>query len=122
MIRKTAIFRGLSIFAVSAWLLTGCAYLIGPDCTTELGVEIRPREQTMRVGQEFTAQATGISCGGRERFPYSVTWSSTDPGVAQVDATTGRVCGVSPGTARIQAHDVEGLGGRWGEIHVTVRP
>lgn len=99
-----------------------CGVLLPTDCTSELGVQIRPAEWAIRVGQEFTPTATGTSCGGRQRFPYSVTWSSSDPAIATVVAGSGRVVALSVGTVRILAHDVDGGPGVLGEVRVTVTP
>jgi hypothetical protein len=102
--------------------LASCGVLVPNACTQELGVEIRPRERALRVGEEFTAAATGISCGGRQRFPYTVRWSSTEPEVVRVDSVSGRVRALSAGTARIQAHEPGSSPAVWGEVAVTVSP
>jgi uncharacterized protein YjdB len=91
-------------------------------CTQELSVEVLPRDRSIRIGQEFTATATAVSCGGRERSPYTVAWTSRDPAVAGVDAATGRVQGLSSGTARIRAHEPHDAEAVWGEVRVTVTP
>jgi hypothetical protein len=97
--------------------------LLGPvDCTTELSIEISPREQQLRVGQEFTARATGITCGGRRSFAYGVAWVSTDTAVVRVDERTGTARGVAPGTAFLHAHDSESPAVPLGAVRVVVAP
>jgi hypothetical protein len=116
------------LFAASA-LLGACAFgvaacnLLAPvDCTTELGIEISPREQRLRVGHEFTARATGITCGGRRRFAYDVAWVSTDTAVVRVDERSGTARGVAPGTAFLHAHDSEAPSVPLGAVRVVVAP
>lgn len=103
-------------------ILASCGPLIPTVCTQELGVELSPGDRTLRVGEAFTATATGVSCGGRERFPHTVRWASTAPEVASVDSITGRVLAVSAGTAHIQAREPGSTAGYWGEIVVSVAP
>ena len=116
--------RRLLLPLAATFLLGGCEVLSPlAVCTDELTVEIRPSSRTIRVGQGFTAQAIGISCGGRERKPLAVEWRSTDPAIARVDSGTGRVIAVAPGEARIGAHDH--FGGQdmsWGSVRVRVYP
>jgi uncharacterized protein YjdB len=119
--RSSSIVLGVVLITLLP-ALGSCGILLPIACTDELGVEIRPRERTLRVGQEFTATATGTSCGGRERFSYSVRWSSTAPDVAQVDSISGRVRASSAGIARIQAHEPGSSPALWGEVLVTVTP
>jgi hypothetical protein len=102
--------------------LASCGAWLPTACTSELGVDIQPRERTIWVGEEFTATSTGVSCGGRQRFPYSVSWSSTDPDVAEVDEISGRVRGLSEGSAVIRATERGSSPAFWGEVRVTVIP
>jgi uncharacterized protein YjdB len=118
--RSSPAVLGLLLCTACSAGLASCGVLLPIACTQELGVEIRPRDRTLRVGQEFTATATGISCGGRQRFPYAVSWSSTEPEVVEVDSVTGWVRARSAGTARIQAHEPGSGTGFWGEVLVTV--
>jgi uncharacterized protein (DUF58 family) len=120
--RSSATFLRLLLITVFVPGLASCGVLVPTACTQELGVEVRPRDQTLSVGREFTATATGVSCGGRQRFPYAVRWHSTDPAVAQVDSLSGRVRALSVGTARIQAHEPGTRHAFWGEVLVNVTP
>jgi hypothetical protein len=101
-------------------LFLGSCGLLPTVCTMEFGVEIRPAARSLAVGEEFTAQATGVSCGGRDRSPYAVTWISSDTTVASVHPESGRVRGVAPGTAEIRAHDHPDHAWWWGAVAVTV--
>jgi hypothetical protein len=124
MLDRRKLKRVGTLLLLTLWLpgLASCGILLPTDCTQELGVEIRPSERGLRVGEEFTVTATGISCGGRQRFPYAVHWSSTNPAVVRVDSLSGRVRALSAGTARIQAHEPGVSPAFWGEVPVTVSP
>lgn len=121
MYRFVPVFRSWLRFApllLSITVLTSCN-LFGPfACTDELGVEVRPRERTIRVGESFTAEAIGTSCGGRERFPYAVEWRSADTTIARVNAQSGQVTGVTVGATSIGAYEQNQA---WGGVRVTVR-
>jgi hypothetical protein len=112
----------LALLGAGAFGLAACNLLAPVDCTTELGIEISPAERQLRVGQEFTARATGISCGGRQRFPYDAEWVSTDTAVVEVDARTGSARGVAPGTAFLHAHDPGSPSIPLGAVRVVVVP
>jgi uncharacterized protein YjdB len=103
-------------------LALGSCGLLPTVCTLEFGVEVRPTQRTVPVGGEFTATATAVTCGGRDRSPYQAVWVSTNAAVAEVNAQTGRVRGVAPGTARIRALDHPDSEWAWGEVVVTVTP
>jgi len=112
----------LRIVLLTPLLVLGSCGLLPTVCTLEFGVEVRPAERTVAVGGEFTATATAVTCGGRDRNPYQAVWVSSDAAVAEVNAQTGRVRGVAPGTARIRALDHPEAEWAWGEVAVTVTP
>jgi uncharacterized protein YjdB len=86
-------------------------------CSTELGVSISPRVQTVLVGGVVRPKVRLTSCGGREVLRDELTWTSNDPTVANVDVL-GTIAGASPGTTTV---DVAGRTyGRLGSITITV--
>ncbi|HEX6746471.1 MAG TPA: Ig-like domain-containing protein [Longimicrobium sp.] len=92
-------------------------------CTMELRVDISPAQKSIHVGDSFQAKAEGVSCGGRDRFPYEgVTWSTSDTGVIQLDAATGRITGLAAGSATVTAHDPANPQFPLGTVSVTVQP
>jgi uncharacterized protein YjdB len=118
--RPPAAVLGSLVLALVAAGLTACS--VPTVCTLEFGVEVTPTVRSLAVGQEFTANATGVSCGGRSRSEYTVRWESTAPAVASVDSITGRVRALAPGTATIEAREPAPEGSVWGGVRVTVTP
>ena len=116
---KTRLWIAAGVAALS---LAGCNH-IPSACTLELRVEVTPEEKTIAVGESFQAQATGVSCGGKQRFPFEqVTWTTGDTNVIALNATTGQITGLAPGTATVTAVEPgvtapHGIG----TVHVTVR-
>ena len=113
----------------STWALLGLALaagsvascdLVGPGraCTRELRVELRPPEQTITVGQTFTATVDLSSCGGRERLSDSFAWEAQEPAIVEVDAATGRITGKAPGETMVEVSGRKY--GRVGAVRVTV--
>jgi hypothetical protein len=91
------------------------------DCTSELGIDVRPTgEQQVAVDANFTGSVTLSSCGGRQRLSDTFAWSGRDTLVVRVEAATGRVTGRSPGSTFV---DVRGTryGFVLGTIPVVVR-
>jgi uncharacterized protein YjdB len=119
---KTRHWIGAAAAALSLAGASGCRTPF-TACTLELRVEVSPAEKTIRVGESFQARAEGVSCGGRDRSPYAVDWRTADTGVVSVDATTGRVTGLAPGTATVTAHEPT-VSADWslGSVRVTVQP
>jgi uncharacterized protein YjdB len=66
-------------------------------------VEVALGASTLPAGQGTTATATSRDAAGAELPDRSVVWSSSDETVAIVDAATGIVTAVAPGTAEIIA-------------------
>jgi hypothetical protein len=114
--------RPLSValaLALAASTAAGCD-LVGPGrvCTQELRVDLRPPEQTITVGQVFTATVELSSCGGRERLSDSFTWQAHDPAIVEVDAAAGRITGKAPGETLVEVSGRKY--GRVGAVRVTV--
>lgn len=73
------------------------------------------RAATLLVGDTMTATATVRDAAGNA-LTRSVVWSSTAPTVASVDAASGRITAVTPGTTTITATSE----GRSGTVTVSV--
>jgi uncharacterized protein YjdB len=75
-----------------------------PDhCNIRLAV-VNPDPATLMVGQEVTleAQLTASSeCLPADASPGNLRWSSNNTGIATADAESGRVKGISSGSAEI---------------------
>jgi hypothetical protein len=86
-------------------LLLGAA--IGCSGLTEseggiVGIEVRvPGPDSVEVGESIQLSARPLDKNG-DSAAASVTWISADP-TASIDASTGVLTGVAPGSARIQA-------------------
>jgi uncharacterized protein (DUF58 family) len=106
----------LLAIGLAALLLTAC------DETTVTALEVATVEVTpagiqLVQGEAVTVSATPRDGSGRALVGRSVTWSSNDPAVAEVDQE-GRVLGLQPGSARIRAT----TDGVTGETDVEVLP
>jgi Bacterial Ig-like domain (group 2) len=113
---------GMSLRACAILLFVlapGCVGLPFGACTDELGVEIRPRERTIRVGESFQAQATGITCGGRKRWKMEMYWATVDTSIIRVDRG-GQVNGLKPGFAAVEAYEPPDTSFSWGSVQVRV--
>ena len=117
--RRRSTWAALAL-ALAAGAAAGCEQirLPGEACTLELRVDLRPPEQTIAVGQAFTATVELSSCGGRERLTDRFTWQARDPAVVDVDAATGRITGRAPGETLVEV--VGRKYGRVGAVRVTV--
>jgi hypothetical protein len=67
-------------------------------CTAELVVIAKPNPVNIAVGDTVTVSASRSTCGGQIVNPETATWTSNAPAIATVDAVTGLVRGVAPGT------------------------
>ncbi|HEY5941221.1 MAG TPA: protein kinase [Gemmatimonadales bacterium] len=65
-------------------------------------VSIAPHD-SLRVGDTVTLAAAALDEKGAPLAAADVFWSSSEPGIAAVEARTGRVRGYAPGTATIVA-------------------
>jgi hypothetical protein len=94
-------------------LLLGVGTAIGCSGLTEadggvVGIEVDvPGPDTVEVGESIQLSARPLDKNG-DSAATPVTWISADP-AATIDASTGVLTGVTPGSARIQA-SVGGLG------------
>ena len=114
--RSTGVALALAFVAVTA---ASCD-LLSPRrvCTQELRVDLRPPEQTITVGQTFTATVELSSCGGRERLSDSFAWQAQDPAMVEVDAAAGQITGKAPGETLVEVSGRKY--GRVGAVRVTV--
>ena len=98
----------VNMFHGSAVLLSMAAALVA--CTTDplppegevVALRIVAGDTTLPVGGQVILAAEGLNDQGRAVGSVEVTWTSSDPDVATVDAQ-GRVRGVSPGTVDVTA-------------------
>jgi hypothetical protein len=92
--------RGWGLAVVSMVLL-GCSDLAeGPDGV--VGLEVRePELKTIEVGESLTLTAIALDKDGQP-VSTGIAWRAPDPTLS-VDAQTGVITGVSPGTGRVQA-------------------
>src|SRR3954462_15585040 len=87
-------------FALVLGLITACGGSKAPAAPSVAAPTISTPNTTIYIGQTVQFTATG---GG------TITWGGDAPGVARVDAPTGRVTGVGNGRETIWA---ENAGGR----------
>jgi uncharacterized protein YjdB len=73
-----------------------------PSPAPVAGVTVSPSPGEVQVGGTLQLTATPRDAAGNPLTGRQVTWESSAPGVATVDAS-GRVTGVAPGTATIRA-------------------
>ncbi len=78
---------------------------------TVRAIVVTPQVATLVTGDTLQFTATG------GRAPY--TWSVSDAGVAVIDAATGLLTAVAPGTVVVTATDADGIAGSSGVITVT---
>jgi uncharacterized protein YjdB len=74
-----------------------------PDrCNIRLAI-ISPDPATLEVGQAVTLQAqlAASTCLPPDAQPSNLRWQSDNPGVATIDAVTGRVIAIQSGTAQM---------------------
>ena len=93
------------LLILTGWLLVvACsAEPLNPDrCNIRLAV-ISPDPATLKIGEAVTleAQLTASTCLPPDAQPSNLRWLSDNPGVATIDAITGRVIAVQAGTAQI---------------------
>lgn len=73
-------------------------------------VDVLPPTVTLEIGGTTSLSATTKDFAGRTLTGRSVAWTSSNQSVARVDAVTGQVAAVAPGTATISATS-EGVSG-----------
>lgn len=108
--------RGGILLAVLAALSAGCEE---PTFTTlEVAVvDVSPADLDVIQGDRYVLTATPRAAEGQSLAGREIAWTSTDPGVAAVDAN-GEVEGRAPGYAEVRA-TTEGI---TGSARVTVHP
>ncbi len=109
---------GTLLFAAFAALAaSGCTFLTGVRNVSKVTVSVSP--STISINQ--TAAAFGAAFDGSDALTssrYAVTFTSRNPGVAQVNATSGLVIGVANGTTYIIGES----NGKRDSAMITVRP
>ncbi len=78
---------------------------------------ITPDSLELQVGQEVPASVAALDSTGRPVPVDSVKWSSSDPSVAALDATSGMVQARGPGLATLTVQLGPGI---WGTLRVSV--
>ena len=99
-----------TIFATSEGI-TGSATVTVTNGPPTASVTVAFGQATINAGTTTTATATARDAGNNILAGKVATWSSSNTGVATVNATTGVVTGVSAGTANIIA-TVDGISGQ----------
>ena len=94
------------------WLLLGDA--LEPSY---IGVHIHPSTLVLEAGKK---QKLALEVITKEGNDTGVTWSSAAPEIAQVDETTGEVCGIAPGKTIIRAISNFNAN-KYGKCDITVR-
>src|SRR5687768_14266189 len=109
LVSTRAAYARVALFALALGACSGPPF--GKTCTDELRVRFAPRDSTVVLGASFQASVSLSTCGGSERLRDTFTWSSLDPNVVQVIASTGRVTAVGIGETTVNV-----VGARYGEI------
>ena len=74
-------------------------------------VTVTPAEATVYVGGTQSFAAAGFDADGNAVTAATFTWSSSDHGIATVDAATGEATGIAAGTVQISATSDNGTVG-----------
>ncbi len=91
----------MGVTAITLAVGLACGNGVGPDLAPQVrSVTVAPASATIRVRETVRLVANLDADAGVD---LSVTWSSSDPAVAIVDAQKGLVTGVAIGTALITA-------------------
>lgn len=93
LVRTTAVLTGEG----------GQAVAVDRTQRTPTSIRILPHPQQLEVGDELKLTATMLYEDGVEETGHQINWESTDPGIALVDPTTGRLVAVGAGSAVITA-------------------
>ncbi|CAN5902197.1 hypothetical protein BH11GEM1_BH11GEM1_12210 [soil metagenome] len=109
------------ILAVVVALLacTDAATDVATVCPSALRIGIIPRDTAIAVGGQFQIIVSLLGCGGTQVLSDSLTFTSSDPGVAVVGSRTGTVIGARPGTTHISVDGQRFHG--LGAVSVSVR-
>jgi hypothetical protein len=93
----------LTLFVLVAALGCSTDYGSGPSSPVVTSVDVALAHSEIEVGQTDTATATVLDQYGAPINAAAITWSSTFPEVAGVQATTGRILAVASGRTEIVA-------------------
>ena len=116
--RVTAVSTGTAMITATSEGQSGTA-LVTVANVPVASVTVTPASQTILQGQSFVMTATPRDANGNPLGGRAITWSSSAPNVASVDAT-GLVTGAAQGTATITATS-EGKSGS-GVVNVAATP
>lgn len=119
-LERVSLGRLLRAIAISAALSACSEPPSATICTSELRVQLSPSDTSVPAGRAFTIGARLSGCSGKVQLEDVFTFDSTEPAVATVDATSGRVTAVTAGEARIAV-----TGERYGSlgfVRVMVAP
>lgn len=100
--------RAILLATLLALPMTGCD-LIMESCTSELTFAAEPPSATLKVGETVQLRGRAWGCGGKDRLPVDVDWTTADSAVIHV-SPEGEVRGLKPGTATARGVD----SGRYG--------
>ena len=99
--KVTAVAAGsATITAAAGGKSATCSVTVNAATIEPTGITVDKDNMTIGVGDSFTVTATVLPENATDK---TVTWSSSNPSVATVDAN-GKVTGVAPGNASIEAH------------------
>jgi hypothetical protein len=74
-----------------------------PDvCTTELRIDVQPRDIRLNVSESVQASVELSTCGGKQKLSDIFTWASQNERIATVEASTGLVTALSVGETVIK--------------------
>jgi hypothetical protein len=98
---KLRLAGALAALAMLALAVSCTGFFVNPTLTS---VAISPTAPAVEQGKTLQLQAFGtFDDGTRSQIKSGVSWSSDTPTVASIDANTGVLTGVAPGTAGIGA-------------------
>src|SRR5262249_225738 len=96
--------RGLRLILQNLFFLAAASLSLGQ--VGPVRIQVSPMNASVALGgaQTFFATAPGFFRGPRQSGgPISVTWSSSNPSVANIDAQTGAITTTGQGTTTISA-------------------
>ena len=98
---KLRLAGALAVLATLALAVSCKGFFVNPTLTS---IAINPTAPQVEQGKTLQLQAFGTDdTGKRAQIKSGVVWSSDSPAVATVDANSGILTGVAPGTAGITA-------------------
>lgn len=105
-------------FVVAAAVVLSTCSDFGPDLPSVASLDLSTTDAHLAVGDSLVLIATPIDKNGRRISSVRVIvgWSSSDTGIATVNATTGLLIARAPGVATVYAS----ARGKTAPVHVTV--